>query len=279
MLGTIWRILLLALLTGTISAWADDTPIDITFIANTYTGPSKGIDPNKPAIIDKAVSLLEGQIRPTYTRVSTPRGWSLLASNPNICLANKIRTPEREKLGLFSKYPHGLYPPRRLQVHNDFAKMLGGYTQLEDILSETSIIIGIAGSSNYGRRVMPLVEKYPDRFFILASAERHEDVLLNMLNSRRIDAIFASSTKDWSEGAGDQQFTSIPFEEADPALLGYILCSKSKTGRQAIERLNKAMATSSFKEFFLTAHTAAFPESEQNFINKQVMVTFGAGGS
>lgn len=261
------QILLTFLLLTIVTKIALAEPLEITFVANSFTGPSKGVAPNTPAIVHEAVLLLGGKISPTYIQASNPRGWSLLKTSSNICLTDKIKTHERMKLGYFSRYPKDIYPPHRLQVHPAAVTKLKGLTSLRDMLAKTNLVIGIAGATSYGKNVMPLVKKYPTSFFVLSGADDHEIMLDKMVMSERVEAVFRPSLKNWPN---QDKFVTLPFDEADPALLGYVLCSKSTTGLRAINFLNEVMETPEFKTFFLNAHIAAFPASEHEYIKTEM---------
>ncbi len=257
---------------GLHSVTAQNEPLKVTFVSTTFTYTSKSEDPNIPAIVDKAVSLTGGKIQPTYLRMSDPRGWKEFLSQGEICLFDKIKTEERQKIAFYTTKPKDIYPPQRLYVRPGVADQLKHIDSLEQILAQTKIVIGIAGSYNYGTKIMPIIAKYYHRFFVLSAATDHEATLDKMLGSKRIDGILRSDTLDW---VGHKEFVQIPIIEADPAILGYIICPKSDRGRKIINILDVAMATPEFRTFTLNAHLSTFHTSEHEFLKEQFRLIYG----
>lgn len=269
-----WVFILSAIILGTVLGplvSASDTDRKFVFIGNTYTGPSKGADPDKPAILDFVVKLTEGGIEPSFIRASPVRGWQELKARKNVCVFPKIQTPERFEFSYFSRLPISVYPPRRLYVHASVARRLEGMTSLKDILATGNIQVGISEGANYGKHIMPLVSLFPDRFFILTSHADFETTLDNMLASGRIDGILRAGALDW---AGHERFTPIAIEEADPALFGHVICSKTPQGKYAIEQIDLAMKHPSFRRFIVAQHLKAFPASEHAFLRGQLDTLF-----
>lgn len=251
-----------------------NAPIEVTFIATSYTGPAKSINPSLPAIVHHAVTMLNGKIAPNYLLTSVSRGWQLLETQDNICVAEKLRLPEREHLGYFSKYPIHIYPPHRLQTHADVARTLQEYKSLSEILENTDIVIGITKTINYGSEIMPLIKKHPQSFYVLSNANNHEEMLDTMVLAGRIDANFRASHNEWEN---QKKLVPLPFEEANTALEGHLLCSRTDIGKKAVALLNHVMTKEAFQEFFLEAHLRAFPESEHIFIEDQMGQIFTEG--
>lgn len=249
-------------------------PLEVIFVATSYTGPAKSTSPKKPALIDRAVSLLNGQIKPNYILTSVTRGWQLLKTTNNVCVAEKLRLPEREHLGYFSSYPLHIYPPHRLQTNPKIAQRLQGYTSLEEMLAETDIVIGITRTINYGHKIMPLIEKYPAAFYSLNSANNHEEMLDTMVLAGRIDANFRASHNEWPI---QKKLVPISISESSTPLKGHLLCSKSTIGKEVVKLLDQIMTSQSYKDFMLQAHLKAFPESEHNFIREQMRLIFSEG--
>ncbi|MEX0298620.1 MAG: hypothetical protein AB3N28_06090 [Kordiimonas sp.] len=264
--------LLFTLHLGFNSVTAQNEPLKVTFVSTTFTYTSESEDPNIPAIVDKAVSLTDGKIQPTYLRMSDPRGWKEFLSQGEICLFDKIKTPERQKVAYYSKFPKDIYPPQRLYVRPGVVSQFENVKSLEQMLAETKLVIGIAGSVNYGTDIMPVIAKYYHRFFVLSSATDHEATLDKMLRSKRIDGILRSGAADW---AGHKDFVQIPIEEADPAILGYIICPKSDRGRKIINIIDEAMAKPEFQTFILKTHLETFHQSEHVFLRKQFEEIYG----
>lgn len=257
---------------GLHSVTAQNAPLKVTFVSTTFTYTSKSEAPNIPAIVDKAVSLTDSRIQPTYLRMSDPRGWKEFLSQGEICLFDKIKTDERKKVAYYTKKPKDIYPPQRLYVRPGVAHQLKHMDSLEQILAQTKVVIGIAGSYNYGTKVMPIIAKYYHRFFVLSASTDHETTLDKMLRSRRIDGILRSDTADW---VGHKEFVQVPIKEADPAILGYIICPKSDRGRKIIDILDLAMEKPEFQAFILNAHLNTFHTSEHEFLKEQFRSIYG----
>ncbi|MDQ9091731.1 ABC transporter substrate-binding protein [Pseudoalteromonas haloplanktis] len=209
---------------------------------------------------------LNGAIALNFIPASRLREWQQLHTLQDVCLYNKAKTPERLNNALFSHYPIMAFPANRLVVYNH--PELPQSVSLEDAINKYKLIIGITSGRAYGSEIDDYIRKHPDSFMTLAgttSALR----LSQMLFQNKVDAIIEYSAVFVSRHGKDPRTTDIRYlsvENSNQAIFGYIACSRSDQGQQAIALFDQALQSASLQQAIITSHEHTFVPPEQTLL-------------
>ncbi|MBR9726549.1 hypothetical protein ACFOD0_06635 [Shewanella intestini] len=210
-------------------------------------------------VIDMLHQHSHGVLNFSFAEMSKNRSWVELMKQPNACLFNKLKTPEREKVAYFSHYPIMLYPPIRLIVLNKNRDLFADEVDLERLdFKNTSpavnSLIGVSLSRTYGEAIDKHVAQNQDNYFIHRGIDANAK-LIEMLKLERISAIFEYS--DVAHNffkASEHTLVSVPIKQANQAAVGYLACSKTDYGLKLITSVNEAMSTKAFQQQFVQLH-------------------------
>lgn len=169
----------------------------------------------------------------------------------NACCASLSKSKEREEFLYYSE-PAYIAPPNGLIVRNSEIKLLKSYLSghtidLKQILKDQRLHIGVTRDRVYRHGIDAIIEPYKNSELIHArpSADLFVGLLEMLHQNRGIDAILGSAP----EVASASRRIGIPpdeslflFVQQEPEVsYGYVACSKSKTGQQIINEVNKVI--------------------------------------
>ncbi len=163
------------------------------------------------------------------------------------CYANALRTPQREANALFSEpVLHRL--PSRVIIRADRQSLLSRHlngrrqVQLRSLIDDPKLQGAVTSLRNYGPLIDPVLSAAsgPQRV-------THYDTPSRMLMARHIDWIISEPAALAGLVKNDPDLPRTPtrsFEVAGPAaaVVTYVMCGRTATGRQLVTALNRLMA-------------------------------------
>ncbi len=202
----------------------------------------------------------------------------LLKSEDTVCAENKRLTEERKSLGYFTSIPQVVFPGLRLFItqnspyYADIKALVkaDGHISVSSILNTVpKAMFSIAAGRKYGASIDDLVAnpKWQQRFIPRHGVDMSEGVV-QMLRRERADMIFEyPSVVAYHESRSDAPaiIDSYALVESADYSLGYIICSKSKTGQKLIEHFNQSIKQLSVTRDYFNAHMQYFdPQSKKD---------------
>lgn len=185
--------------------------------------------------------------------VSSSREWQLLSKRDNICLIDRIKTPERESLGIFSSYPNYLNTPYHILTSNAFSQ-----SKPIDLLSITNkhpnFKIGIVKGYYYGNELDTILKQLPAKNkFVLSGSYSTQDRLIKMLQLGRIDGllIYNYEIDGILNEANKKQFKLNKINGASEVIYSYLVCSKSTLGINVVSTFNKLLKQQKYRTLYL----------------------------
>ena len=205
---------------------------------------------------------------------SLKREWVELKNNDNICLYNKGKSPERERLAYFGRYPLIAFPPNRLIAREDI--VIPESLSLHAAIFEYDLKVGVAGGRSYGVALDKVIRRYTDKITVLEGRES-ETRLREMLTSGRVDAIIEYSVVIDSWISEFPEFASLSYHELTDIsefAFGYVACSKTQHGAIAVEALDRIMRQETFFDAVLSGHRGSVPKNEMPAVEKALRKAF-----
>ncbi|WP_416304854.1 hypothetical protein [Neptunicella sp. SCSIO 80796] len=190
----------------------------------------------------------------TEVLVNNRRAYSILASEPNACTGNKLKTSSRMEQYYFSDLPQSLSAGLRLFVIKDseldrqLTRLYPGNQQVsvEQILQHDSLkVLGVVGGRSYGNKLDSVLtdKAIQTKLWSRTSSDMFIG-LLKMLLRNRLQAIveYPSVVNRYDKTLFENiELVSYPIKEAPEMGLGYIMCSKTQTGLALIAEFNRAL--------------------------------------
>lgn len=239
---------------------------------------------NKPDIysIDRFLFEFDNRLSVDSHYVSRPRIWRDIARADNVCTIRARKTPERAAVSYFTTKPHSLYPPLRLIMPSELASKYGDVPiNLGEILTRDDLMIGVVQNQDYGQIIRAWVADNPQHFFAVPSHDKAQETLIRTALAGRVQAFIGDSrtVDDFIDQMGDatlsvETFARLPIEGLD-ANLGFIACSRSKTGRAIIDVLDETLANKEALEALYNVHLSWFPASERLFLKRLFADIYG----
>jgi uncharacterized protein (TIGR02285 family) len=208
---------------------------------------------------------IQGELIFSEVTASHRRAWRILTARPNVCIYNKVKNVQRERLAIFTKYPLVIFPPNRLIIFD--SPNLSYNVSLTKLVKEQNLKIGVLDGRSYGKSLDEEIAELQSYLVILPgylSAKR----LRHMLVQGKLDAIIeyaAIFLGDPDLGIPNERVSFHQLDTATEFIPGYIACSKSEIGAYVVnlfdEALHKGKSIKKLiemnkKEFPLTEHEA-----------------------
>lgn len=230
-------------------------------------------DNRSPSTVDLATESLiyiQAQLNDqlTFSEVFSThrRAWRVLNARPNICIYNKVKTTQRERLAIYSKYPIVVFPPNRLMIFD--SPNLPYNVSLTKLVMEQKLKVGVVAGRSYGKKLDKEIAELQPYLIILPgylSAKR----LRKMFIQEKLDAIIEYSAVFLSDSDLDIPMDRLSFHQLDTAtefVSGYIACSKSAVGLDTINLFNKVLHIEKNQKKLIEMNQKEFPQTEHKAI-------------
>lgn len=247
------------------------------WLAESSPGFEKSIrmDEQLRDLIISRVDSIEFQVEPTNPQ----RGLKRLQQEPNICVGDKIYNAERQHYSLASNLPQVVVPGLRLYLRKEPATQNGLHTDTSSELSLRQLLtdapeieLGTMQGRSYGSELDQILAapRWQRRIWQRSGTDMGSG-LVAMLMTGRVDGIFEYPNvfRLYS-----RQFTEKPaiahvrLKETPAFITGYVLCSRSEAGKQAIDAISKSIEQLSRSREYLDIHLQWFDaDMHQEIIN------------
>jgi uncharacterized protein (TIGR02285 family) len=177
------------------------------------------------------------------------RSWMLIRDGEPVCHAGAVRTPERERMALFSNT--WLLPPLQLIVHREHVASLpvnaAGHVDLAALLADPAQRGVVVHGRSYGPAVDALLAQRPDHSALrqITSGDFGSN-LLPMLLQRRADYAIEYPNALGALGQRRPDVTQLALlliKGATEPVLSGIACPRTPWGRAAIHLIDRALGT------------------------------------
>lgn len=200
-----------------------------------------------------------GQLEVRYEHVSLQRSL-LLARQPGYCTMNKRRTAAREADYLFSAYPLNLGAALQL-VHLSSLQLPAAVDLASWLQSSPRLKIGVAQGRVYGEPIDQLIARQPQHFYQLQGADVQLK-LWDMLNKGRVDAIIDYQARFSTPRAGQLPLAFSAIAGIPLYISGYLMCSNTAHGQQAIALFNRLLADKNLQQQLLHSYRQYFTPAQ-----------------
>lgn len=251
-------------------------PLHIDIISDNQKEDPTKLFPSGLAydVLDLMQSYSKTELKLVFRQVTMRRVWRELRTNQQACSVNKIKTPEREAIGYFSNRPLTFYPPVRLIGSAKTLKDLPNSLSLKQ-LPLHNLKIGVVSGRIYGSEVDAYIAEHPKQIWYRAS-ESSSVQLINMMEIGRVDAVFEfSSELNQFLGLGlngTKRFKYIDLQLNSDGLSGYLVCSRSTQGKQALDIVDKLYANPKFVKSYQKMVLDYFPVQEHKLLQRQLQL-------
>jgi len=213
-----------------------------------------------------AATELGNKISLQFVPGSQLQDWKQLSQLPDVCLLNKLKTPEREASAIFTRYPLMAFPENKLIVFNK--PTLPNSISLTDAVNYYDLTIGVTSRRSYSAKIDDFIKRHEEHFFKVDGAANAIQ-LGYMLFENKIDAIFEYKSMfihRYQRAHGIDKIRYLTIEPSEPAAFGYIACSPSPQGKQAIALFEHALQTEKIKTLISTRLMELFPAPDNTLI-------------
>lgn len=203
-----------------------------------------------------------------YIPASRLREWRELESQPNVCLYNKVKTPDRAEYAYFTTRPIVAFPPLRLMTHND--RPIPDEIDLPSALYQHNLRIGLVEGRSYGVELDTFIQANHNAFIWL-SGEDGAKRLRYMFMKNKVDATIEYSGTFYADKAID--FSTIrvsKLKEANQSMFGYIACAKSEIGLKIVKKFDDLLAVETNQKRIIDLHYATFFGNEAAFASETI---------
>lgn len=219
-------------------------------------------------------------LRPRWPQVqheiliaNAKRGWQMIEAGQQVCRANTVRTPEREKQAYFTDMQ--LTPPVQLIVRRDRLALLprnaAGEVLLPRLLADPRLRGALVDGRSYGTAVdTQLSDLAQHKQVTLYSPKDFGGRLLQMLVLDRadyaIDFDMALVMLDSAEALKTLQ--SLPIQGASEPVMGAVACPRTPWGLAAIRGIDRILGS--------PAGAAMLRDSFQRWLTPEARAHYGA---
>jgi uncharacterized protein (TIGR02285 family) len=200
-------------------------------------------------------------------QATTDRAMAMLKTEASACAGNKVKNDKRLTFSYATSIPHTVFPGLRLysktsskttlwlQQHLNEQKKIN----LQQLLKgPNDLHFAIGGGRSYGDKLDALLKQpqWQHKFWQRRSVDMSAG-LIDMLVQDRVDLLieYPNVMQHYlAQYSSDTQLTSFSIDEAEPYMLGYILCAKTVEGQQLTDFFQQRLKQVSQQKSYLEAH-------------------------
>lgn len=205
------------------------------------------------------------QAEPVQT--TTDRAMAMLKTEASACAGNRVKNTERLTFSYATAIPHTVFPGLRLYSKTSskttqyLQQQLNGRQKisLQQLLQDDNKLhFAIGGGRSYGDQLDSLLKQpqWQDKFWQRRSVDMSAG-LIDMLVQDRVDLLieYPNVMQHYlAQYSQSTELTSFSIEEAEPYMLGYILCAKTAEGQQLTQFFQQRLKQVSQQKSYLEAH-------------------------
>lgn len=205
------------------------------------------------------------QAEPLQT--TTERAMAMLKTESSACAGNRLKNNARLAFSYATAIPHTVFPGLRLYSKTSSKTTSWLKQQLNDqqsislqqlLKGDNKLHFAVGGGRSYGEQLDYLLKQpqWQHKFWQRRSVDMSAG-LIDMLLQDRVDLLieYPNVMQHYlSQYSSDTKLTSFSIEEAEPYMLGYILCSKTAQGLKLTEFFQQRLQHISQQKSYLDAH-------------------------
>lgn len=221
-------------------------------------------------------------------QATTDRAMAMLKTEASSCAGNRVKNAERLSFSYATAIPHTVFPGLRLysktsskttqylqQQLNDQQKI--SLQQLLD--SDNELHFAVGGGRSYGDKLDTLLQQpqWQEKFWQRRSIDMSAG-LIDMLLQDRVDLLieYPNVMQHYLAQYSDStELTSFSIEEAEPYMLGYILCAKTPEGKELTQFFQQRLKQVSQQKSYLDAHLGWVDVADRTQLTELYNQVFG----
>ncbi|WP_127026213.1 hypothetical protein [Rheinheimera mangrovi] len=200
-------------------------------------------------------------------QATTDRAMAMLKTEASACAGNRVKNTERLTFSYATAIPHTVFPGLRL--YSKTSSKTTQYLQqqlnkqkkisLEQLLKDDNKLhFAVGGGRSYGDQLDTLLKQpqWQHKFWQRRSVDMSAG-LIDMLVQDRVDLLieYPNVMQHYlAQQSQRTELTSFGIEEAEPYMLGYILCAKTPEGQQLTQFFQQRLKQVSQQKSYLDAH-------------------------
>lgn len=221
-------------------------PVTVDRITWLTSDNSTVSNPGVNGVTDRLVSYLTvwwPGVKHEVLVANTKRSWQMLEDGQQVCRANVVRTPEREKLVYFTNTQ--LTPPPQLVVRRDRLSRLprnaAGEVLLPALLADVGLRGALVDGRSYGNAIDDMLAHRPAHGNVtLYSPRDFGGRMLQMISLDRADYSIDSDMALLMMGEPKDLMT-VPIRGASELVMAGIACPRTPWGWSAIQGIDRAL--------------------------------------
>lgn len=200
-------------------------------------------------------------------QATTDRTMAMLKTEASACAGNRVKNETRLAFSHATTTPHTVFPGLKLysktasETTRFLTKQLNNQKKinLQQLLNnDKALNFAIGGGRSYGDKLDELLKQpqWQHKLWQRRSSDLSAG-LIDMLVQDRVDLLieYPNVMQHYLAQYSDKaQLTSFSIEEAEPFMLGYILCSKTEQGQKLTEFFQQRLQQVSQQRSYLDAH-------------------------
>lgn len=221
---------------------------------------------HEPSSIGTETTLLVTDRLPykiSFEYMNGKRSLLFLEQKENICITNRVKTPERQAKFLYSK-PLNLFVTRRLYQQHHLPLLAPnllndkGEIYLPTLFkAHPKRTIVLTNHISYGAVFDQQLGKIAENNKIVRNASGHDNGVMEMFKRRRVDYILLfPQLQLLNEGQGvDKDMVNYPVAGLPHYVLGHFLCANNPKMRQVVKNIDKILQQLYRNNKIFDAHT------------------------
>ncbi len=200
-------------------------------------------------------------------QTTTDRAMAMLKTEAAACAGNRVKNTERLTFSYATDIPHTVFPGLRLYSKTSSKTTQYLQQQLNDqqkinlqklLKGDNELHFAVGGGRSYGDQLDTLFKQpqWQHKFWQRRSIDMSAG-LIDMLVQDRVDLLieYPNVMQHYLAQYSDStELTSFSIEEAEPYMLGYILCAKTAEGKELTRFFQQRLKQASQQKSYLEAH-------------------------
>lgn len=221
-------------------------------------------------------------------QATTDRAMAMLKSEASACAGNRVKNTERLTFSYATAIPHTVFPGLRLYSKTSskttqyLQQQLNGQQKisLQQLLKEDNELhFAVGGGRSYGDQLDTLLKQpqWQHKFWQRRSIDMSAG-LIDMLVQDRVDLLieYPNVMQHYlAQYSHSTELTSFSIEEAEPYMLGYILCAKTAEGQQLAQFFQQRLKQVSQQKSYLEAHLGWVDVADRTQLTELYNQVFG----
>lgn len=221
-------------------------------------------------------------------QTTTERAMAMLKAGTSTCAGNRVKNTERLTFSYATAIPHTVFPGLRLYSKTNSQTTAWLKQQLNDqqqislmqlLQGDNKLHFAVGGGRSYGVQLDTLLQRpeWQHKLWQRRSLDMSAG-LIDMLVQDRVDLLieYPNVMQHYlAQYSATTELTSFSIEEAEPYMLGYILCSKTAEGQQLTEFFEQRLQHISQQRRYLDAHLGWVDAADREQLTRLYNQVFG----